>query len=160
LAIYRHPRSWTIGFAVGGPATVITLALLVIFALRDNQLLVASGFLIVAPLLIVPLGWLISHIAREVQISDATIIGRPFLGPATGLKWSEIQSSEQFVVFSLQPERVMVYRLVADGGRSIAFTSQIGGFDELMSAISLRTHALRTLTRPVWWRRIIFRGFP
>jgi len=160
LAIHRHPRSWTIGFAVGGPATVITLALLVIFALRDSQLLVASGFLIIAPLLIVPLGWLISHVAREVQISDATIIGRPFLGPATGLKWSEIQSSEQFVVFSLQPERVMVYRLVAGGGRSIAFTSQIGGFHELMSAINLRTHALRTLTRPVWWRRIIFRGFP
>jgi hypothetical protein len=116
--------------------------------------------LLVAPLVIVPLGWLISHIARELQISEATIISKPFVGPTTVLRWSEIDSSEQFPAFSLTPERVTVYRLIAGTGRSIAFTSQIGGFDERMSAIKIRTDAVQTLARPSWWRRIIFRGFP
>jgi hypothetical protein len=159
-ATYRHPRSWTVRFLVGGAAAMAALAVLVVFAFRDGQVLLTSILLVLTLALFVPEGWLISHVAREISVSDVLIRSRPFFGRATSLGWPEIESAEQFIVFSLERERPRVYRLVARGGRSVTFTSQIGEFDELLSAIRTRTTVLDDLASPAWWKRLIFRGFP
>jgi hypothetical protein len=160
LATYQHPRSWTVRFLVGGAAAMAALAVLVVFAFRDGQVLLAGILLVLALAFFVPEGWLVSHVAREISVSDVLIRSRPFFGRATSLGWPEIESAEEFSVFSLERERPTVYRLVARGGRSVTFTSQIGEFDELLSAIRTRTTVLDDLASPACWKRLIFRGFP
>jgi hypothetical protein len=91
------------------------LAVLVLFAFRDGQVLLASILLVLTLALLVPEGWLVSHVAREISVSDALIRSRPFFGRATFLRWPEIESAEQFIVFSLERERPTV--LPARGAR-------------------------------------------
>jgi hypothetical protein len=162
LTTFRHPRSWTIGFAVGFPASVLAVVLLVAAAFRDGHALVAWFFLILGLSLLVPETWVLTHIAREIQVSKEAIWSKPYLGAPTTLAWAEIEAAESYAVFSfsLQRDVTTVFRLIADRGRSVAFTSRIEGFDELVSAIKDRSRALDAVASPPWWRRLVYRGFP
>lgn len=160
VTTYRHPRSWGLRFAVGGIAAAVALTVLLVAAIADGQVVATFLFAIFAVALGVPEGWLISHVAREIELSDSEIRGKPFLGRTVALEWSEIESGERFLVFTLDFTRTYVYRLISHGRGSIAFTSQIGGFDDLIKVIQTRTAALDDPLDPSWWRKLIFRGFP
>jgi hypothetical protein len=155
-----HPRWWTIGFAIGIPAGLVAIAVLVTRALREEQILISLAiFAFATVFIIVPEAWLLSHIGREIQTSDAEIRSKPYLGRAVALRWSEVACAERFVTFSLVGNFPTVYRLCSSDGRSVAFTSHIGAFDELIATIESRTRALREVRDPPWWRKVIFRGF-
>jgi hypothetical protein len=158
---YSHPRNWRIRLFVGGVAGIIGLAALIIAALKDDQILVASFFIAILVGIAIPEGWLISHIAREIAVTDLEIEGRPFLGRKVRLKWNEIDAADHFWVFSLDLGRFpTVYRLITRNRGTIAFTSKIDRFDELLGQIRSRTHVFEHLGEPPWWQRMIYRGWP
>jgi hypothetical protein len=160
LATFRHPRSWSIGIAIGFPATIVAGAWLVVAAFADGHPVLALGLLTFALFVLVPEAWVVTHIAREIQISNEIIRGKPFLGRTTALSWAAVESAECFAVFTLRTGPLpKVYRLIATGGQAVAFTSEMRGFDQLMKAIGKRTSALEAVTEPPWWRRLVYRGF-
>jgi len=161
LATFRHPRSWTTRIAIAFPAALLAVVVLVGAAFRDGQALVALFFLCVGIGVVVPHTWLLTHIAREIRISEEAIQSKPYLGPTTTLAWAEIEAAESWTTWTTRHSNVPgVFRLVANRGRSVAFTSQIEGFDELVSAIKNHSRALDTAASPPWWRRLVYRGFP
>jgi hypothetical protein len=141
---YRHPTSWGIRFLVGGAAVVVGLTFFAAMAIG----------------IAVPEGWMVTHIAREIAVTDLDIVGKPFLGRTVHLRWNELQAADHFLVFSLDSPFPTVYRLIARDRRTIAFTSKIEGCDELMNEIRSRTTALDHLAEARWWQKLILRGWP
>jgi len=160
VTTYRHPRTWGVRFAVGGLAAATALTVLLIAAIADGQVLATLFFAILAIALVVPEGWIISHVAREIELSDSEIQSKPFLGRSVALRWSDVESAERFLVFTFDRTRPDVYRLISRDRGSLAFTSKIGGFEELVEVIRSRTPVLEELAEPPWWRKLIYRGFP
>jgi hypothetical protein len=122
---------------------------------------VALFFLIVGLGFLVPEVWALTHIAREIRLSEDAIWSKPYLAAPTTLAWAEIEAAESYTVFTLRLPREdpTVFRLIATGG-SVAFSSKIEGFDELVSAIKNRSRVLDAVAPPPWWRLLVYRGFP
>lgn len=160
MTTYRHPRSWPIRFVVGGLAAVVALAALMAAAIGEGQTFVVLLLVGLATAVLVPEIWIVTHIAKELRLSDQVIQSTPLVGRTVSLRWGEIESAEQFSAFTMDFTRTDVIRLVAGDRRAVAFTSQIVGFEELMNAIRTRTSTLDGIVEPSWWRRLVFRGWP
>jgi hypothetical protein len=157
---YRHPRTWGVRLLVGGIAALTALTVLLFAAISDGEVLAALLFVLFAVGLGVPEIWLVSHVAREVEVTGTGIRGKPFIGRSVVLRWDDIEAAERFRVFSLDLPLPDVYRLVSRSRGTVAFTSRIERFEELLEGIKEHTHALDHLEEPLWWRKLIFRGWP
>ncbi len=160
MTIYRHPRSWSIRLAIGVAAVLTVLGALLTLSINEGQIFATLLFALFALGIGVPVGWSISHIAREIEVTDRAITARPFLGPRRTLQWSEIDSMERFAAFTLDIPRPDIYRLLSFRRGGIAFTSRIEGFEELLEVVRSRTVSQKPLREPVWWRKLVFRGWP
>jgi hypothetical protein len=129
-------------------------------AIVDRQLIAAALVLLLATGTAIPVGWSMTHVAREIEATEEAITSRPFVGRRKTLLWSDIDSIERFAAFTLDTPRPDVYRIVSSERGDIAFTSRMGRFDELLAVVKKRVSMQEPVRQPTWWRLLLFRGFP
>jgi hypothetical protein len=130
-----------------------------VFSLRDDKPLLVAFFLVIGVGAGMTEAWLITHIARVIEISPDAIEGRPYLGRRRRIPWADIASLEAFQALTLDgPATMTIGRVVSRHGPSIAFTSKMAHVDDLLTVLRDRLD-IRPV-EPVWWKRMIFRGYP